>query len=268
MKTAASTVVHSALYEGHVHHVRHVGVEHQFTVPLTLFYLDLNELPAVQALSPTFRRGRWGFLAFNEADYLAEVNHSHAGAEADLATKAKALVQQKLGWVPDGPIRILTQPRYCGFVFNPVSFLYCFDTHENLQAVIAEITNTPWRQRHTYVIDCRTQKSQRVAKTFHVSPFQPMQQEYDWRFADPGHHLDVHMHNHAQQKIAFTANMRLCRRPLTAHSLAGVVVRRPMQTAQVMVRIYCEAARLWWKGAPFHPHPDTTIPHRKESLVA
>jgi len=272
MKAVVSSLVHSALYVGHVHHVRHAGVAHCFTVPLTLLYLDLDELPAVQALSPTFRLGPWGLLGFHDPDYLTEIAHANAGLNAglnaDLATRARALVQQKLGWIPDGPIRILTQPRYCGFVFNPVSFLYCFSADGGMQAVIAEITNTPWRQRHTYVIDCRAAKSQRFAKTFHVSPFQPMQQEYDWRFPDPGQRLDVCMHNYAHERIVFTASMRLSRRPLTANNLAGMVVRRPMQTAQVLARIYGEAARLWWKGAPFHPHPDTSVPHPKESLVA
>lgn len=238
---------HSAIYEGRVHHARHDAVRHTFTVPTTLLYLDCAEIDAVCALSPVLRRGPWGLLSFERTDYLA--------GTPSLADAARNAIAERLGWRPDGAVRVLTQPRYAGFIFNPVSFYYCFDATGHPAAVLAEITNTPWGERFRYVIDLRQHRRSRFAKRFHVSPFQPMDQTYDWRFGDPGRRLGVRMHNLKQDRIVFSASMSLVRRPLTATALAGIVIRRPLQTAQVLARIYGEAARLWWKGAPFHPHP-------------
>jgi DUF1365 family protein len=175
----------SCLYEGHVTHVRVGPVEHRFRYRLGLAYLDLPELPHV------FRgRGRGG----GEGRKLACVRRAdHLGDRAPLDQAVRDLVAARTGRRPEGRIALLTQLRYLGYVFNPVSFFYCFDAAgASVEAIVAEVTNTPWLERHCYVLPRQGEALQFLTpKEFHVSPFQPMEQEYDWRFDEPGERLRV-----------------------------------------------------------------------------
>ena len=122
--------------------------------------------------------GAWAW--FRRADHLGP-------AERSLDESVRDLVEARLGWRPGGPIRLLTHLRYFGLVMNPVSFYYCFNAcEERVEAVVAEVTNTPWRDRHCYVLDLRDvplskMPRARHAKELHVSPFLEMDLEYRWR---------------------------------------------------------------------------------------
>ena len=156
----------------------------------------------------------------------------------------------------------MTHLRYFGYCMNPVSFYYCFAPDgEAVEAIIAEIHNTPWGERHCYVLDCRAQGTARgrwsfdFAKEFHVSPFMPMDVDYAWRLTRPGRVLCVHMENRRGGETMFDATMTLERRPITTASLSMALARHPFMTGAVITAIYAQALRLWWKGAPAHPHP-------------
>ena len=132
---------------------------------------------------------------------------------------------------------------------------------ETRLAVRAEITNTPWKQRHAYVLpDEDAQVHGRAlhwsfAKRFHVSPFMPMDCTYDWRFTVPGEDLRVHMNVMREGRRTFDATLNLQRLPLTGASLARVLWRYPLMTAQVVGAIHWQALRLWLKRNPVHDHP-------------
>ena len=249
--------MHSCLYEGWVTHRRDAPA-HAFRFPLAMLYLDLDELDVVF-------RGRWCWSVdrpalawFRRADHVGP-------ADVPLADAVRALVAGHTGRWPTGPIRLLTHPRYAGYVFNPLSLFYCFDaTGERIAAVLAEVTNTPWGERHQYVLagedGAAPDTVARHAKAFHVSPFLPMALDYDWRIGRPGPSLAVRIAARSQAAApsagpVFTATLALRRRPIQGRSLAGVLVRFPALTAQVVTGIYWQALRLWWRGAPFHAHP-------------
>ena len=222
----------SALYEGTVRHRRFAVREHQFRYPLTLAYLDLDELP--------------GLLGGRIARRLPRAG--------DLAGDVRALVAERTGApAPDGPVRLLTGLRSYGIRFNPVSFFYLFDSDEQLGAVVAEVTNTPWGEQHSYVL--RHQGGPVVAgasdKAMHVSPFMGMEQRYTWRATVPGPTLSVHIENHEAGERAFDATLGLRRVPLTRRTLAGVT-----PPVSVLARIYMRALVLKLKGVPVHPHPE------------
>ena len=159
-----------------------------------------------------------------------------------------------------GPIRLLTHLRYYGYCFNPVSFYYCFDEQETrVDTILAEITNTPWKERHAYVLP-RTPSMNgvmrfRFEKAFHVSPFMPMDQRYDWRFSPPGQRLAVHMENTDARGRIFDATMSLTRREITGAALARALLAYPWMTASVATAIHWNALRIWLKGNPYVPHP-------------
>lgn len=246
--------MHSALYIGQLRHRRHSPRKHEFNYSLYMSYLDLSELDDVFA-------GRWFWshrkpaLAWiKRADYLGD-----PGISIDQAVRDK--VQSETGQRPLGPIRLLTHLRYFGIGFNPVSFYYCFDAAgERVEAIVAEITNTPWKERHAYVL-CGAQQGSgqvqryRMEKKFHVSPFMPMDMEYDWCFGRPGESLGVHMVNLQGGQKVFDATLTLKREEIGAASLARALINFPLITAKVVVAIYWQALRLWAKRIPFHSHP-------------
>lgn len=255
----------SCLYEGWVTHRRDGDIHHAFRFPLAMLYLDLDELDTVF-------RGRWCWSVDRPA--LAWVRRAdHLGpADVPLAEAVRAIVAGRIGRRPTGPIRLLTHPRYAGYVFNPLSLFYCFDAAgERVEAVLADVTNTPWGERHQYVLEgddaaATTDTVARHAKAFHVSPFLPMALDYDWRIGRPGPSLAVRIAARAQDQAGdqaggstaaplFTATLTLRRRPIDGPTLAAVLVRFPAQTVQVVAGIYWQALRLWWRGATFHPHP-------------
>jgi DUF1365 family protein len=254
--SAAAGVRHSALYVGEVRHRRHDAVGHAFAVRLYMVYLDLAELDAAFA-------GRWLWshrrafapMRFRRADYFGD-------PARPLAECVRAAVGAAIGAAPDGPVRVLTQLRCLGYVFNPVTFYYCFDRAERLQAVLAEITNTPWGERHHYVVAAGAGSDGALrgefAKAFHVSPFQPMHHRYRWAFGAPGERLGVHMENLDGGQVVFDATLAMARRPWTTGSLLRSLARHPWMTAKVTAMIYWHALRLWWKKAKFHAHPKTT----------
>lgn len=248
-------MMQSCLYEGWVRHRRYAPRRHAFRYPLFMLWLDLAELDRVFA-------GRWLWSArrpnlawFRRADHLGD-----PALPLDEAVRAE--VQRQTGRRPTGPIRLLTHPRYFGYGFNPISFYYCYDTDgETLEAVVGEVTNTPWQERRIYALDMsdnlgRPQRPEfRFAKTLHVSPFLPMDMDYHWRLNLPGERLVVHMDDLLGEATVLDATLVLARREITAASLARVLWRYPLLTAQVVFDIHWQALRLWLKGVPVHAHP-------------
>lgn len=258
----------SAIYEGHVRHRRR-DPEHAFTFPLFMVYLDLREVDTVLAMSPWWGTEWWRPARFRPADYhVTEHSGDPAPAQtaASLDHSVRACVESQLGRRPSGPVRMLTHLRYFGHIFNPVTFYYCFDDAQRTDAIVAEITNTPWGERHAYVLDARPARARRPGsrhlrwkfqKQFHVSPFMPMDMDYDWAFVPPGDRLFIHMNlrDRAEGGKAFDATLQMDRRELTPGVMRSVLARHPLMTAQVVAGIHIEALKLWLKGAPVSRHP-------------
>jgi DUF1365 family protein len=242
----------NALYEGWVGHRRLRPVEHAFRYRVFMAYLDLDAVPERVGPPWLWSTRHAALIRFRRADYLGDARIPPADA-------VRALVAQRIGSRPRGPVRLLTSLRILGHLFNPVSFYYCFDPRgERLEAVVAEVTNTPWGERHAYVLGALDEGGavrERVDKVFHVSPFMAMDHEYELCLTAPGQHLGVEIVSRRGSEVHFDASLQLERRALDPAGLRRVLRRQPAPTLAVVARIYANAARLKLKGAPYFSHP-------------
>jgi uncharacterized protein len=242
----------SCVYEGTIRHRRHEPVQHELSYPIALLFLDLDELPGVLDGRLLWSARRPALGRFRREDYLGDPSLSLDSAVRDV-------VDGQTGRRPGGPIRLLTHARTFGHCFNPVSFYYCYDAAgEHVESVVAEVTNTPWGERHAYVLehegDGRVMEDG-FDKAFHVSPFMGMDQHYDWRVVEPGRELLVNIDSLRDGRKTFDATLTLRRRELDGRMLRRMLWRYPAATLVAGVRIYSHALRLKLKGAPYFAHP-------------
>jgi DUF1365 family protein len=240
----------SAIYEGTIRHRRFAVRAHEFRHRVALLYVDLDELPGL--LGGALVRRRPGIVRVRRGDYLGD-------PRTPLAQAVRERISEHGGAPPDGPIRMLAQPRAYGHCFNPVTFYYCFTARERLQTVLAEVTSTPWGERASYAL-ARTGEGTVLAGTFakrmHVSPFMRMQQHYTLRAASPAETLSVHIESAQDGERAFDATLSLERVPLTRATLARASARYPAATVRVLALIYAHALALKLKGVPVVPRPE------------
>jgi len=245
--------LNSALYSGVVRHRRHAPRRHAFSYRTSLLLLDLDEQSAVFKLSHLWS-GRWySPMNFREEDYL----RNERAAKEPLKDCAQRLITEQLGVRPDGPVRLLTQVRSFGLIFNPVSFLYCYDQQEKLVAIIAEVTNTPWKEHFCYLIKAdpnSTEQQVETRKAFHVSPFLPQDLDYRMRFSLPAEQLRVHMEDWQGKQRLFDATLTLKRRELSGALLRKEALSFPFMVLKTTAAIYWEAVRLLIKRIPLFDH--------------
>ncbi|MFY9255769.1 MAG: DUF1365 domain-containing protein [Fuerstiella sp.] len=259
--------MNSCIYEGWVRHRRFEPTPHAFNYRLYMMYLDLQEMDSDFKSFPCWSTKGPALAWFRRSEHLGDPQQPLYESVADF-------VQDQTGRAINGPIRLLTQLRLYGFQMNPVSYFYCFDENgENVQAVVAEVNNTPWGEQHCYVIDQPQKPGTRIPrvvwspKTFHVSPFMPMNMNYKWHLSAPADRLNIHLENHltAKQdstdfpdinsKPTFDVTMAMRRTEISRSSLTRVLFQYPAMTMKVFVGIYWQAWKLWWKKIPFVPHP-------------
>ncbi|MCO1336044.1 DUF1365 domain-containing protein [Microbulbifer sp. OS29] len=250
----------SAIYTGWLEHRRFSPRAHQFRYQVFMMYVDLSEVDSLCQLSPFWSSRRLALARFKRADFFGDQS-------INLDTAVRQRVEEETGEQPKGPIRLLANWRYFGYNMNPISVYYCFDIEgEHVDWLLLDIHNTPWKERHSYVLDCRNNiKLQKATfeKTFHVSPFMPMAQGYHWRGTKPGEKLTAYLQNfetnaadtEESNRPMFDATLRLHRRKISAAALNSILIQYPLMTLKVIAIIYWQALKLWVKRVPVFSHP-------------
>lgn len=250
-------MVGGALYTGTLRHRRYRPRPHTFTYDLFMALIDIDNVDVQMATSRWTSCNQFNWASFDDRDHVGGAGRPLRERLAEDAARAGLRL-------PNGPIYLLTHLRYLGYAFNPISFYYCYDESHTLRAVMNEVNSTFGEQRCYWIDADRAPRvghglRHRTAKTLHVSPFMPMDIDWEFVLTEPGESLVAHMNafqrSEPTDRPQFDATLTLTRRPWTPTEIRRALVRQPVMTAKVIAAIHWEALRLWLKGVPYHDPP-------------
>ncbi len=239
-----------AFYAGTVGHARYLPKEHQLAYPLGLFWLELTQL---DTLPTSIRHEQFGAFSLRRRDYLRDCPELAAVDDLAEAVRLKAAA---LGADLTGveQIFLLSPLANWGLYFSPLTQFYLYRDGKPCY-LLAEVSNTPWNQRHCYLVPLKAGVSEfSHAKNFHVSPFNPLDMQYHWQIEEPAEQLQLQISNYRAGEKVFSAWYRLSRQPLSAQLLHRRLIRSPWPNVTVVLRIYWQALKLICKGMPFYSY--------------
>ena len=245
----------SAIYSGTVFHSRKKPFNHEFKYSLFMAFINLKEINTILPNSILWGINKKALLSFHRSDYLKR-------PEKILIDAVKNLVFERIGKKIKGPIYLLAHLRTLGHCFNPVSFYYCFDESEKkVDAIIVEVTNTPWKQRFSYVIDCQSSIKNKhhmdiQKKQLHVSPFFKMNHQYHFSISNPKNIISINIANFERGEKVHESVLSLNKKKFSKKSLIQSLINYPFMTLKVVSAIHWQATKLWFKGAKFYNNPN------------
>ncbi len=244
--------MNSSLYVGTISHVRNIPKKHTFRYPFFMWFLHLDELDQLPSLGRWFSASKWAISRFNRSDYYGEPS-------LPLAQTIKQRMEELTGHPVEGSVYGLLNMRTFGLYFSPVNFYYGYDAAGILSHFLAEVSNTPWNERHQYAhYILGTGCAPDNPKMFHVSPFNPMNQHYQWEITPPADNMSVKIKVDDKRGHIFTAMLSMKKRPLTHQTIRSELLKKPVMTAYIVCRIYWQALKLYLKGVPYVPYKKET----------
>lgn len=251
MRAGGPSICHGTVFHRRLH-----PTAHEFTTPVSSVWFDPDEPASVAAHHPLWSSTRLAPARFRAGDY-------GDGSGIGLGDQVRDDLAEVLGGRPGGPIRMLTQWRRWGWLFNPITVYVAWagDDDDVPSGVVLEVTNTPWKERHRYASALHRAPDGTWAAAFdkvlHVSPFLDEDHRYEIVLSGDGHRsvgLSIDVIDGAGTAVLVTA-VRLRLEPATHASLGAALRRDGLPTHRVSAGIHAQAARLWRKGVPFVAHP-------------
>lgn len=269
--------MNSRIYECHVMHARFIPKPHRFVYRIFMLAIDLDELPTLHHRLHLFSVNAPNLYAFRETDFLPTTEPLHnqspsptchlisdkpSGAISSLKARVLAFLAARgtdLG--PRGRIELVTLPRVFGYLFNPVSFYFCYDSTGACVAAISEVTNT-FREMKPYFLGPETFRPAasattagafhlRTPKKFYVSPFSDVDVAFDFNLRPPAEKLSVQIDDYVGPDRTLTSTLTGPARPLTDSILAWFLLKYPLITLRIISLIHWHALLLWFKKIPW-----------------
>ncbi|MES1167965.1 MAG: DUF1365 domain-containing protein, partial [Oleiharenicola lentus] len=249
------------LYECHVMHARFSPRAHRFVYRLFLFAIDLDEVDTLHGKLRLFSRNRRNLYSFRDGDFLPTHEPVHnaparpaVAANSSLKLRVVAHLAQQGIDLTGGRVLLVTLPRVLGYLFNPVSFYFCYDRTGAPVAALAEVTNT-FKEMKPFLLGPDTHRdgafSLRVPKHFYVSPFSDVDVAFDFTLSAPGDRLSVQIDDYVGAERTLTSTLAGPRQPLTDARLAWFTLKYPLLTLRIIGLIHWHAFRLWLKNVPW-----------------
>ncbi|MEO7412655.1 MAG: DUF1365 domain-containing protein [Opitutaceae bacterium] len=269
--------MHSSLYECRILHERFSPRQHRFLYRIFLFAIDLDELGTLHRKLPLFSVNRTNLYSFRDHDFFPTTDRPHNPAETtpQFAATPQGLKHRVVSFLADrgvdldgGRVVLVTLPRVFGYLFNPVSFYFCYDAAGELVATISEVTNT-FKEMKPYFLGPETKAARagefrlRVPKFFYVSPYSDVDAEFDFTLRPLGEKLSVQIDDYVGAERTLTSVLSGTRRELTAARLAWCTLKYPLITLQVITLIHWHALLLWMKRVPWFPKASRATDQRE-----
>lgn len=243
-------VLNSSIFNGQIRHRRYAPKQNSFNYHLYMLALDVDEVLNQKLPQGIFGYSWYNPIRFVEKDYLK-------GEPGSLKQRIQNKVKKLGGQWQEGRVTMLVQARCFGLYFSPANFYFCYNDSDSCQYMLAEVSNTPWNQRHYYLIDMKNQGY--TDKEFHVSPFMDLDMKYHWRIKAPeknSNQLLVHIenitvNNNQEKAKLFDATLALTKQPFTFKMQCKVWSTLPVMTFKIVATIYYQALKLFIKKVPF-----------------
>lgn len=241
----------SRLLVGSVRHRRFTPKRHELTYSLFMPCIDLDEWESLAERVWGLGEKWWHWARLRREDYLGE---------GDFKQAVQDKVFELTGSRIEGKVLAVIHLRYLGIYFSPVNFYYLYDLNGEWRYLLAEVSNTPWNERHYYAVSAQPgdkEKNWQHDKAFHVSPFNPIDQQYRWKLKPLAESLMVHLECHLEGKV-FDATLAMKAQDFSTKRLLFLLVKTPIMAVKVTLGIYWHAFKLWIKGVPVYDHPNAS----------